>query len=57
MNEKNGLFYAGNRIDAECCLVNSVLSAFTYLNYIGTSISYSFQLEAVILASKIHALS
>ena len=30
MNEKNGLFYAANRIDAEFRLMNSLLSVLTY---------------------------
>ena len=57
INEKNGLFYAGNRTDAVCCLMNSLLSALTYRKlywyfyqlYLSTRTCYN--------ASKIAALS
>ena len=57
MNEKNGLFYAPNRIDAEFRLMNSILSVSINRNLVGQVYHLVLAIRTCYTASKIAALS
>ena len=57
MNEKNGLFYAANRIDAEFRLMNSILSISINRNLVGQVYQLVLAITTCYNASKIAALS
>ena len=57
MNEKNGLFYAANRIDAEFRLMNSILSISINRNLVGQVYHLVLAIRTCYNASKIAALS
>ena len=57
MNEKNGLFYAANRIDAEFRLMNSILSISINRNLVGQVYQLVLAITTCYNASKIAVLS